>query len=162
MREAPDRLSAIYAEHGEKLRFLIVGVWNTAFGLVVLWVLERLMPHDSASVAQKQAILVANWLIAVTHNFFTFKLLVFRTRGDWLREYRRMYVTYAGTFVVQSVLIQSISARFGLSLFWANVPSIVVVTILSYVGHRYFTFRGRHLIEAFDAHDVFDRNGRTK
>lgn len=150
---ALDRVRVLVARHEEKLRFLVVGFWNTVFNLAVLWVLERLIPHDSASILQKQAILVANWPIAVTHNFFTFKLLVFRTRGNWLREYMRIYVTYAGTFVVQSVLIQSISAYFGLSLFWASVPTIFVTTILSYLGHKHFTFRGHHIIEAGDVHE---------
>jgi len=157
---ALDRGRTLVARHEEKLRFLAVGVWNTVFSLAVLWVLERLIPHDSASILQKQAILVANWLIAVNHNFFTFKLLVFRTRGNWLREYVRIYVTYSGTFVVQSVLIQSISSYFRLSLFWASIPTIFAVTILSYLGHKHFTFRGRHVIEAIGAGDVLEGGRR--
>jgi len=159
---APDSERAFVARHEEKLRFLVVGVWNTVFSLAVLWALERFIPHDAASVLQKQAILAANWLIAVTQNFFTFKLLVFRTRGNWAREYGRMYVTYAGTFLVQSVMVQAISAYFSLSLFWANVPTIIVVTVLSYLGHKHFTFRGRYVIETIDAGDVFHGGGRAE
>lgn len=151
-----NRVRAFASRHEQKLRFILVGVWNTVFSLAVLWLLERFIPHDAASVLQKQVILVASWMIAVTHNFFTLKFLVFRTQGNWVREYRRMYITYAGTFVVQSVLVQAVSAHFSLSLFWANVPTILVVTILSYLGHKHFTFRGRHVIEAIDAGDVFE------
>jgi putative flippase GtrA len=116
------------AAHEEKLRFLVVGGWNTVFSMAVLWVFERLVPYDAGSalgaavgvVAAKQIVLTASWIVGVTHNLFTFKLLVFRTRGDWLKEYVRMYGVYAVTFVVQSVL---------------------VVMVLSYLGHKYFTFR---------------------
>jgi len=66
---------------------------------------------------------------------------VFRTKGHWLREYARMYVTYAGTFVVESVMVQVISATLGWSLFASRLPTLVVVTVLSYLGHKYFTFR---------------------
>jgi putative flippase GtrA len=45
------------------------------------------------------------------------------------------------TFIVQSVMVQTISALTGWSLFWANVPTIAVVTVMSYAGHKYFTFR---------------------
>lgn len=134
-------LRGIYDDHGEKLRFLVVGGWNTLFSVAALWVLEQLIPYDPQSVLQKQLVLGASWVISVTQNFFTFKLLVFRTRGNWLREYVRMYVIYSATFVVQSVLTQLISYAFDLSLFWANLPTILVVTIMSYVGHKYFTFR---------------------
>jgi putative flippase GtrA len=143
-------------KHEEKLRFLVVGMWNTGLSLGVLWLLDRYIPYDRGSVIQKQLILTANWVIAVTQNFFTFKLLVFRTKGHWLAEYVRMYVTYAGTFVVQSLMVQALSAYFGLSVFWANLPTVLVVMILSYLGHKYFTFSSRHLIEAIDAGDVFE------
>jgi putative flippase GtrA len=127
---------------GEKTRFLVVGAWNTVFSMGVLWLLDRYVPYDVSSVSQKWLLLALSWAIGVTHNFFTFKLLVFRTRGRWLREYARMYVTYAATFVVQSMLTLVLSQAFGLRLFWANLPTIVVVTVMSYLGHKYFTFRG--------------------
>jgi putative flippase GtrA len=137
------------APHEEKLRFLFVGGWNTLFGMAALWVLERLIPYGPGSVlglavgviAAKQVVLVASWVTAVTQNFFTFKLLVFRTKGNWLREYGRMYVTYAGAFVIQSLIVQALSAWLGWSLFWANLPTIALVTVVSYIGHKYFTFR---------------------
>ncbi len=133
--------ASLYDRHGDKLRFLVVGFWNTMFGFATLWALEHLIHYDSGSILQKQAILVLNWVIGVTQNFFTFKLLVFRTKGRWMREYLRLCVTYSGTFVVQSVMIQAISAGFGASLFVANLPTTLVVMVLSYLGHKYFTFR---------------------
>lgn len=137
----PDRLHGVYDRHGEKLRFLVVGIWNTLFSVAVVWILDRLIPYDPHSIIQKQLVLTMSWVILVTHNFFTFKLLVFQTKGNWLREYGRMYVIYAVTFIVQSLLMQVISYLFDLSVFWANLPTIFVVTIMSYVGHKYFTFR---------------------
>jgi putative flippase GtrA len=137
---ATDRVRAFGERHGEKLRFLVVGAWNTIFSLFVLWLLELFIPYDVTSVVQKQGILLASWLISITQNFFTFKLLVFKTRGDWWREYARMYVTYGAMFLVQSVMVQGISAYFETTLFWANIPTLVVVTILSYLGHKRFTF----------------------
>lgn len=143
-------------KHAEKLRFLVVGVWNTAFATGMLWVIENVVPHDPSSVLQKQLILTAVWVIAVTQNFFTFKLLVFRTKGHWLKEYVRMYVTYSATFVIQSVLIQVLSAWFHLTLFLANIPVIFIVTVMSYLGHKHFTFR--HAVEAVDAGEAFEED----
>jgi len=143
------RMPGFLVTHEEKLRFLAVGLWNTAFSMASLWVLERLIPYDKGSalagligvIAAKEAVLFANWVLGVTQNLFTFKLLVFRTKGHWLRECARMYVTYTGTFIVESVLVQTISAVLGWSLFWSRIPTLVVVTVLSYLGHKYFTFR---------------------
>ncbi|MDP2181960.1 MAG: GtrA family protein [Actinomycetota bacterium] len=131
----------IYGRHGEKLRFFVVGGWNTLFSIAVLWMFDRLIPYDQNSLLQKEAVLVTTWIVSVTQNFFTFKLLVFRTRGNWLHEYGKMYMTYAAAFVLQSVLALAISQLFDLSVFWASLPTIVVVMIASYFGHKYFTFR---------------------
>lgn len=136
-------LLRVHDRHGEKIRFLVVGGWNTLFGIAVLWVLDRYIPYDPGNLVQKQLLLVANWLISVTHNFVTFKFIVFRSRGPWLREYGRVYVTYVTTFLIQSVMTLLISEVFGLRVFWANLPTIVVVAVVSYLGHKHFTFR-RH------------------
>jgi putative flippase GtrA len=136
-----DRIRVFATQHEEKLRFLVVGGWNTLFSLVSLWLLDHYVPYDPSSLIQKEAVLALNWVICVTHNFFTFKLLVFRTKGNWLREYLRMYVTYSATFLIQSGMILALSTWFGWSLFWANVPTLIIVTIMSYLGHKFFTFR---------------------
>lgn len=146
-----ERDHGLYDRHGDKLRFLVVGVWNTLFSIAVLWVLDRVIPYSPDSLLQKEAVLVVSWVVSVTQNFFTFKILVFRTRGNWLREYGRMYVTYAATFALQSTMALAISQSFDLSVFWATLPTVVVVTIGSYFGHKRFTFR--------QPKDVFDPQG---
>lgn len=136
-----DTFRDIYRRHGEKLRFVVVGAWNTLFSQAALFVLDQTVPYDPRSILQKELVLVSAWMIAVTQNFFTFKLLVFRTKGNWGREYLRTYLTYIATFVVQSVLTLTISEVFDLTVFWANLPTTAVIMVLSYLGHKYFTFR---------------------
>lgn len=133
--------AGLMVRHGEKIRFLVIGAWNTLFGLAVLWVLDAAIPYDPGSLVEKQGVLLGAWVVSVTHNYLTFKLLVFRTRGNWLREYLKIYSVYAALFAVQSVLMLTISQVFGLSVFWATLPTLVVVTVMSYVGHTCFTFR---------------------
>jgi len=133
----PAPIQPIYDRHGEKLRFLFVGGWNTLFGLGVLWVLDNLL-H---SVLHYTIILAINWIIGVTQNLFSFKLLVFRTKGNWLKEYLRSYVVYAGSFVVNLAIVTLIMEVWRPRLVVAQIPAIFVVTIISYVGHKYFTYR---------------------
>lgn len=136
-----ERLARAYDTHGDKLRFLVVGAWNTLFSLAVIWLLDRMIPYDSGDLLHKQGILFIAWIISVTQNFLTFKYLVFHSTGSWWREYLRMYVTYAVVFVVQSALTLLVSEVFELRVFWASVPVTAVVMMMSYVGHKYFTFR---------------------
>lgn len=144
-----DKLTGLLRQRELEVRFLIVGVWNAAFSVAILWVVGRVLPYAPGSwlagaagdIVAKQVVIAIAWVLSVTQNLFSFKLLVFRTKGHWLREYARMFVTYAGTFVVESVMMQVLSATLGWSLVLAKIPTLVVVTVLSYIGHRFFTFR---------------------
>lgn len=149
-----ENLGALYDRHGEKVRFLVVGVWNTVFGLAVLWMLDTLIAYDARSLLQKELVLIAAWVISVTQNFVTFKFLVFRSKGRWLREYVRTYMTYAATFLLQSAMTLTISQVFRLTVFWANVPTTVVIMALTYVGHKYFTFRQPAADDVIDEGDA--------
>lgn len=134
---ALDRARGLAAQHEEKLRFLIVGGWNTLFSYGTLWVFDALL-HARLHYT---LILTLNWVVGVTHNLFTFKLLVFRTRGNWLKEYLRSYVVYSGTFVVNLAIVAVIMEIWRPRLVIAQLPAIAVVTIISYLGHKHFTYR---------------------
>ena len=148
---ASSRIASIRERHGEKLRFLFVGGWNTLFGYCTLWLLDSLLrAHLHYTV-----IMTLNWVLNVTHNLFTFKLLVFRTKGHWLREYLRSYVVYGGAYVLNLGIVAAIMefvrppdvslALLGRivvvpKLMIAALPAIAVVTVISYLGHKYFTY----------------------
>src|SRR3978361_333343 len=81
----------------EVIRFLGVGVWNPIFayglyaGFVTLY--GPLLPHryelltpDLASLSGKP--------IGITMAFFCYKFFVFRTKGNYLREWLRCFAVY--------------------------------------------------------------------
>ena len=137
------------APHEEKLRFLAVGGWNTLFSYGMLWILDSLL-HARLHYT---LILTLNWVIGVTQNLFTFKLLVFRTKGNWLKEYLRSYVVYAGGFLLNLAIVAAIMEIWHPRLVIAQLPALVVVTVISYVGHKYFTYRTTEdsLAETYEA-----------
>lgn len=152
-------LASLYEQHGEKLRFLVVGGWNTLFSYGMLWILDALL-HARLHYT---LILTLNWVIGVTHNLFSFKLLVFRTRGNWLKEYLRSYVVYAGSFLLNLAIVAAIMEMWHPKLVIAQLPALFVVTIISYVGHKYFTYRTveQSLAETYEADGEVDETGPT-
>jgi putative flippase GtrA len=136
----------------EKVRFLLVGGWNTLFAYGMLWVLDSLL-HARLHYT---LIVTLNWVIGVTQNLFTFKLFVFRTKGSWLKEYLRSYVVYIAAYVLNLAIISLVMELLRPSdlvlaigatsltvpkLMVAALPALLIVTVVSYVGHKYFTYR---------------------
>ena len=72
----------------EVLAYLVSGGWNTLFGLglytLCFWLWGNKVHYLLLSVLVNIA--------AITNAFLCYKLFVFRTRGNWLKEYLKCYV----------------------------------------------------------------------
>ena len=147
-----DTARGLARTHEEKLRFLVTGVVNTAFGyglfalMLLVW-----------GVSRYNYALVSGWVVSVCVSYTNFKLFVFRTRGtNWLAELGRSYLVYAASLAVNLAILNLLVQLAHLHPLLGQFASIFIVTIMSYLGHKYFTFGNRHLIEAVDDGGVFD------
>ncbi|MDT7817228.1 MAG: hypothetical protein QOJ42_7144 [Acidobacteriaceae bacterium] len=139
----------------EVIRYLMVGGLNTLFGYGCFtafnMALGGLGPH-----AYLLASLLSN-LVAISAAFLAYKWFVFRTRGNYLREWLRclavystgIAVTLAGMPVVVTLLRRTSlgGIRFGGTPLRAHAPYIaaavmaLLVVGLSYLGHKHVSFR---------------------
>jgi putative flippase GtrA len=84
--------------------------------------------------------IVAN-ILAISMSFLTYKLFVFRTKGNWLKEYFRTYVVYGGTSVIGILLLWVFVDVFN-SPFWiAQGLAIIVTVMITYIAHSRFTYK---------------------
>jgi len=148
-----EKIGAVYEAHGEKLRFLLVGAWNSVFGYllfaVFLFIAEPLLQplSDSAAPAGRwlgdHAYLIAQWaawLLGVPQSTLAFKYLVFHSKGRWAGEVARSYLVYAPLQVLSFGILWVCSGLLGLHPLVGQLIAMTVNAILSYFGHRYFTF----------------------
>ena len=84
--------------------------------------------------------LIAN-VLAITMAFLTYKIFVFRTKGNWLVEYFRAYVVYGTTAVFGIGLLWFLVDGVGLQFWLAQGLAILITVVVSYIGHSRFTFR---------------------
>jgi len=140
-------LRAAYDAHGEKLRYLIVGVWNTVFSYALFWVAIKLfaVPIETTfGVDEKTAALIlqwATWVIAVVQSTLTMKYFAFRSKGHVGHQILRAYFIYLPAQGLSSLILWLGMQFLGLSATVAQLFAIFVTTIFSYIGHKYFTFR---------------------
>lgn len=123
---------------GRPLRFLIVGGFNTLFGIglyAALYALTRPWHLHYLWVA------VIGNLIAVTVAYVLYKIFVFRTRGGWLREYAKFWASYAVIIGAQFAGLALCVSVLHIQPVIANVVVVAVSVALSWLLHNYITFR---------------------
>jgi len=143
---------ALYDRHGEKLRYLVVGVWNTALGYVAFLLalkyfgppLQSLSGAGVAGWIAHYYYLVLQWgvwVFMVVNSTITMKYFAFQSKGRLLHQIGRAYLVYLPAQGISSVILWLTVKVFGLSPSIGQLITIAIATIFSYLGHKYFTFR---------------------
>lgn len=131
---------------GQFLRYLVVGGWNTIFGYGTYALFTALlMPR--ARFGYIYAAVLSN-VVSITVAYLGYKWFVFKTRGNYLREWLRCLLVYGAGMLPGLVLLPLVveGLHYGFDL-RRSAPYIggAVVTgftaLASFFGHRHFTFR---------------------
>jgi len=137
----------LWLDHQLKIRFLIIGAWNTIFGygsfLFLYWFLSffltpRFMAYMTASIVGN---IIAMTNAFIFHKYFTFKS---SEQGlDALREYFRFGGTFLFNFILGLILLPFCVEVFGMTPQVSAAVIILICTVFSYIGHSRFSFRSR-------------------
>lgn len=124
---------------GQFVRFLLTGAVNTAFGYGVYagltWALTGRIPGAYVVAA------VLGNIIAITFSYLLYKLVVFRTRGNYLREYIRTFMVYGGVTVLGLLLLPVMVEIMGINPYLAPLLILPFTVLSSFFGHKHFSFR---------------------
>jgi putative flippase GtrA len=134
---------------GEVIRFLMVGGFNTVFSLALyngfVFIIHRMLPNrglplivDIASITSKP--------IAITIAFLCYKHFVFRTKGNYLKEWLKCFAVY-GISTPAELIILPLATTFFVHFtiphptFLAGLVNSVVIACYSYFAHKKFSFK---------------------
>ena len=132
----------IAATSSQFIRYLLVGGWNTIFGMAIYATLH----HWLGSHIHYLLLLIPANILAIANAFLCYKLFVFRTRGNALREYLRCHAVYGIMMLVGAALLFLQVECLGLHPIVANCACIVITTIISYFAHRHFSFVEKNIV----------------
>jgi putative flippase GtrA len=153
--EKPRDLSALAQlfPSREVLRYLVVGSGNTIFGYacfaacVALY--SRLLPARYLPFTVDVALVTAT-PIGITESFLAYKFLVFRTSGNYFREWLRCFVVYGaatipGLFILPVLvkLLQYSAYLHNLAPYLAGALVMGATAICTYLAHKNFSFATR-------------------
>jgi putative flippase GtrA len=136
---------------GEVIRFLMVGVFNTAFsfavysGCVILF--GHLFPGYGKPLIAEIAFAIST-PIGITVAFLCYKHFVFRTKGNYLKEWLRCFVVYSVSFPMGLVILPTATHFFqraalthALAPYLAGLVNSFCIACYSYFGHKKFSFK---------------------
>ncbi|MFM9937480.1 MAG: GtrA family protein [Novosphingobium sp.] len=133
-----DRILARLRRGERPVRYLLAGAANTAFGLgffpALLWVSPWFARNYMAA-------LVLSQVICVGFAFSTYKIGVFRTRTNILREFAYFSSFYYAVFGANLIALPLLVQGLGLHPIPAQLSFGLITLVGSYFWHRAVTFR---------------------
>ena len=129
-------------KHEQKIRYLIIGGWNTIFGYGVFAALYFWL----ADTMHYLMILSISYILSITNAYVGYKLFVFKTRGNILREYLRFYAVYGISFLFNLASLPLFIEILKLNMYVAQAIVTMVTILGSYMLHKNFSFKENQLI----------------
>jgi putative flippase GtrA len=132
---------------GELFRYLLVGAWNTLFGYTCFFLIYWALTRTGLPYSYIAASLAAN-LIAITIAFLGYKWFVFRTKGNYLKEWLRCLAVYSGAMILSAAALPPLvglirhTTRYQVQAPYIAGAVVVIFTVISsFFGHKHISFR---------------------
>ncbi len=122
----------------EKFRFLLVGGFNTFFGFFIftgLTLTLQAVPHGY---------MVALVISQIVSNFVAFYLhrkVTFRVKGQVVKDFIRFTMINIVSYVINLIVLPLLVTLAHLNPIVAQFLILIVTTVISFVGHKFFSFR---------------------
>lgn len=123
----------------QRVAFLGVGTVNTGIGTVAFIGLQLTLGR----VTHYLVVLLCAHVISVLCAFMLHRRLVFRVSGNLLVDLMRFETVYLSALGVNLLLLPLLVEVFGLPVIASQLLIVFVTSLISFFGHKHFSFRRR-------------------
>jgi len=127
----------IWFNLNEKLRYLVVGGFNTAFSYGLFCGFQFFLGEKIHYLF----ILALTHFISVFNSFFNFRFFVFRSNGNFWYEYLKINIVYLFYFFINAFLLYIIKDKMHIGILIAQLICTAILIIATYFTHKYFSFK---------------------
>ena len=131
--------------HDRRIAFLLVGGFNTLFGYALFalftWLIGMPLTPRIGEALSADVVLLPSHIVSVVVAFVLYRRFVFRVRGHVARDLLRFESVYLVAIGVNLVLLPLLVHFARLPSLVAQALIVIVTTLISYFGHRDFSFR---------------------
>lgn len=125
----------------EKVRYLFVGLYNTAFGYGFFAVIWFFLHHEVHYIG----LLTISHFISVINAYLGYRIYVFRVKGRWLKEFFRFNMVYLGAFGFNLISLPFLIEKLNMHALIAQAIIVSITIISSYILHRRFSFKKQRI-----------------
>jgi len=125
----------IFFKIPEKLRYLLVGGFNTVTGYCIFILLYILLEN----IFHYNLILFIQYLLIINISYINMKFFVFRTKGNYRKEYIKTFSTYIFTYFLNALFLFILQHIF--NIYISQLISLLIITIIIYLMHKHINFK---------------------
>jgi len=139
------------------IRYLLAGGCNTVFGICNTLAITRLFLtlNPSQPKLMGTVAMLFSSFFNIAFSFLTYKWFVFKSKGDYLKEYLRSLLVYLPSIAINTIAVAPLSAALsfldapikrltniqGGSVYLAIMLLVTITFTLSFFGHKHVSFR---------------------
>ena len=139
----------IWFRFPQKMRFLLVGGFNTVFAYLVLILLNMLFSSILEDVLLPVAIaniaLIIQYILTINVSFITMRYYVFQSHGNWRKEWLKAWSVYIFLYLMNAPILSFLMTVLGWSTWLAQGVYLIFSTIVTFFLHKYYSFRKKEL-----------------
>ena len=148
----------IWFRFPQKLRFLLVGGFNTVFAYLVLNLLNilfGLLLKDAFSpVVIANLALIIQYILTINVSFITMRYYVFQSHENWHKEWLKAWSVYIFLYLINAPILTFMMAVLGWSTWLAQGVYLIFSTIITFLLHKYYSFR-KQKTEEYDEKSIY-------
>ena len=119
-------------------RYLLVGIWNSVFGVGIFLILSLSLPKLSDSL-----ILLISYLVSIVQAHFMQRKFVWNSTEKYFQELVRFSGAYISQFVANLVLLQIFVRFVGLNRSVSQIIIVLILTVVMFFVNKNGVFRAR-------------------
>ncbi len=123
-------------KHKDLSLFFLVGAYNTAVG----YLLGNFLFYFFTDYINYKFLLVIYYLITTCHNYFAYKIFVFKAKGNFLSEFFRINILYIGILLLNLLFMIFFVEILEFSEIISYNISFVILVFISFFCQKYFVF----------------------
>lgn len=139
-------------ETDERLRFGILASTNMAFRYFLFVILGMMF-----GALHYQLLLLAMWSVSSVIAFYSYKILVFATSGNHMREYLKCALIWSLSYVINAGILAVLTGYWRVNVYVAQAVAIAALLVVNYLLFKHFAFRQEHALSRWENFlEVFD------